>query len=280
MGSLLSTNENVDGDCIIMTPLEITAFYSNLQTFVAANFDKKHSVKTSATAASVQAILVQQVHPLFVPPVEPLIPFGRLSRANSVDSLHADTLSPEEEAVKTLNGRCDHDTAALFAAIQAFESSCKSPDEFCHGLAHYKRAVKLWSSHLATCNSNLDAIPKILTAKAGIAAAKFAYRHPTMDARLAQLHIAKVLEEGTPFYSRTLSHHMTLLEKQQAWDERLMCKSAKDTNQLSAFVDRSVIETIFNLVSLAPFFEDNLVLEAVEVASLFQVWRLRIVARS
>ncbi|RHY63846.1 hypothetical protein DYB38_003666, partial [Aphanomyces astaci] len=260
-----------EGDCNMMTTQEISAFYANLHTNVSAKFVKKHRVKTSATAASVQAMLVQQTHPLFGPPTAPLIPFGRLSRANSVDSLHADTLTSEEVVVKGLNARCDHDTTALFVAIQAFQASCSSQDEFCHGLAHYRRAVKLWSHHLATCNAQLDSIPKLLTAKAGVAAAKFAYRHPTMDARLSQLHVAKVLEEGTPFYARAFSQHMTLLAKQQAWDESLLCKGTHDTAQPSAFVDRSVVETIFNLVALAPFFDENLVLEAVQLADLFQV---------
>ncbi|CAK4162765.1 unnamed protein product [Aphanomyces euteiches] len=262
MGTVLSADDGASSNDInILTAQEISAFYAKLSSKVAS----LHRVKTKATAADVLAVVAKQIHPLFVH-AEPVVPFGRLSRANSVDSLHLDWLSPEEEAVKDLNRRHDHDTDELFTAIKAYQATCKTPDEFYHGLAHYRRAVKLWTHYLVECNHNLESIPHILSARAGVAAAKFAYRHRTLDARIAQLGIAHTLEE-----SRGFDRQADLLSKQQQWDETLLCKTANDTHQPTCFVDRSVVETIFNLVALSPFFEANLIADAVQLAASWQV---------
>ncbi|KAF0686772.1 Aste57867_21435 [Aphanomyces stellatus] len=274
MGALLSFFDgsgDVDAStCRVMSPQEITSCYAKLQSSLSTKPHKR--IKTSATAAQIQQLLRCQQHPLFTPLADlgrPVVPFGRLSRANSFDSTVGVDPSAEEIAVKDLNGRVDHDTDALFRAIQAFQATCKSNDEFCHGLAQYRRAVKLWTHYQDACGYHVDAIPDLLRAKAGVAAAKFAYRHATLDARLAQLATAKALEDGTPFYARTLEHHKTLLQRQQEWDATLLCCDNPTT--ASGFVDRSVVETIFNLVALAPFFDQNLMLEAVQVAETFQV---------
>ncbi|OQS04214.1 hypothetical protein THRCLA_03532, partial [Thraustotheca clavata] len=110
--------------------------------------------------------------------------------------------------------------------------------------------------------------------------AKVAFREASIDCRLKNLALASSFASTqvppTPsqtFYNQSLTDYKLLLTKQKKWEESLLHLSLDNKTELRdcCFLDRSVIDTIYNLIALAPFFKLNLVSEAIDVAETFWV---------
>ncbi|OQR99039.1 hypothetical protein ACHHYP_07394 [Achlya hypogyna] len=284
MGALQSTEEPDAHECHVLSHKEIAAFYEALK---ASMIKRPGLPRTKPTAAEVRTRLQihdQKKHALLVPVPAHVPPTG-IKIAKAVKAPDARVVSAAEAHVRDLSARVDHDTDALFSAVTAFKATCGTEDDFHDGLAPYARATRLWTGHQYDSAHNLQGLCKVLQkgrdpSGAGAMAAKLAFRETTIVGRLKKLGVACSLASanvpptaGQVFFNQSVTDHKLLLEKQKEWDEELLHLSLDSSSELrdSVFLDRSVMDTIYNLVALAPFFQGNLIVEAVALAETFWV---------
>ncbi|EQC32544.1 hypothetical protein SDRG_09867 [Saprolegnia diclina VS20] len=283
MGALQSSDDS--HECHIMAHHEITAFYDALK---AAMAKRPVLPKTTPTAAEVRARLHEhdkKKHALLLPlpSYMPTTPVKITKTVKPVDTTRA--VSDLELRLRELSARRDHDTNELFEAILAFKASCANDEAFLDGLAGCQRAQRLWRQHQYDSSHDLELLCKVQqkardASGAGTLTAKLAYREPTIDGRLKKLALAaSLVSSNVPptssqiFCNQSVTDHKLLLEKQMRWEQDLLHISVDVKSELhdSVFLDRSVMDTIYNLVALAPFFQTNLMVEAVTLAETFWV---------
>jgi len=270
--SLFASDSNTNS---VPTKAESDAFYLALRQSV----DKYNLARTklqfkpsctSKTTQDIYQVLIANgatVHKYHILQ-EANIPEVHLERMEiTKNELEVDNLamSDEEKHVKELSIRSDNDTEALFQAIKSFQSTFSNDFDFLKALTKYPRAARLIQTHRNESRSDATTAFTMYQLnrdnnQAGVAAAKVAYSAYSVKARISNLTLAHSFLELSgvqlnenkivpkSFHMQMLEEKLSLAKKQQAWET--------STGLSSCFMDRSLIETIYNLIALTTSFPD------------------------